>query len=168
MEEIKAEGQQIIFSGVGAHHMNGVAERSTRTTTTKSQTMMLHSMLRWPDQTDIKLWPFAMNHATCLNNIMSRRTLAHCLAWSCDSQQTSNNSSHSTADCNCSCHTHSLQHCTSMMSDMQFLRCRELHLEVDTWQVEREMNSESAGAAALAVEMKVKTNIKSPQTLIMS
>ena len=115
MEEIKAEGQQIIFSGVGAHHMNGVAERSTRTTTTKSQTMMLHSMLRWPDQTDIKLWPFAMNHATCLNNIMSRRTLAHCLAWSCDSQQTSNNSSHSTADCNCSCHTHSLQHCTSMI-----------------------------------------------------
>ena len=43
MDEIKAEGQRITFSGVGAHHMNGVAERSTRTTITKSRTMMLQS-----------------------------------------------------------------------------------------------------------------------------
>ena len=72
MEEIKAEGQRITFSGVGAHHMNGVAERSMRTTITKSRTMMLHSMLRWPDQTDVELWPFAMNHATDLNNIIPK------------------------------------------------------------------------------------------------
>ena len=70
MEEIKAEGQRITFSGVGAHHMNGVAERSMRTTITKSRTMMPHSMLRWPDQTDVELWPFAMNHATDSNNVI--------------------------------------------------------------------------------------------------
>ena len=72
MEEIEAEGQRITFSGVGAHHMNGVTKRSMGTTITKSQTMMLHSMLRWPDQTDVELWP-------CMVQWQSKKHGACCL-----------------------------------------------------------------------------------------
>jgi hypothetical protein len=39
------KGQTITFSGVGAHHQNGAAERAIKTITSWSRTMMLHAIL---------------------------------------------------------------------------------------------------------------------------
>jgi hypothetical protein len=44
-----------MFSGVGAHHQNGVAEHSTRTVTQWAQSMLFHSILHWPEVADLKL-----------------------------------------------------------------------------------------------------------------
>jgi hypothetical protein len=68
LEHIHAMDQEIDFSGVGAHHQNGVAERAIRTVTEWARTMLLHAMLHWPDEVDLDLWPFAMDHAIYLWN----------------------------------------------------------------------------------------------------
>ena len=60
--------QQLKFSGVGAHHQNGVAERSIRTVTEKARTMMQHSYHHWPDEFQVHLWPFALDYACWLHN----------------------------------------------------------------------------------------------------
>ena len=70
LNELIENGQGITVSGVGAHHQNGVAERAIRTTVTKSRTMLLHAMLRWPEQTSSDFWPMAMQHASYLVNIV--------------------------------------------------------------------------------------------------
>ena len=72
MAEILKNEQFLTVSGVGAHHQNGVAERAIRTVVTKSRTMLLHAMLRWPDETTTDLWPMAMQHACDLNNIIPK------------------------------------------------------------------------------------------------
>jgi hypothetical protein len=64
--------QEIDFSGVGAHHQNGVAERGIRTVTEWSRTMLLHAMLHWPDEVSLDLWPFALDHAIYLWNHLPR------------------------------------------------------------------------------------------------
>eukprot|EP00980_Cylindrotheca_fusiformis_P019967 scaffold7036_cov69-Cylindrotheca_fusiformis.AAC.1 len=72
MEAISQAGQGLTVSGVGAHHQNGIAERSIRTVVTKARTMLLHAQLRWPEQTSIDLWPMAMQHASFLNNVIPK------------------------------------------------------------------------------------------------
>ena len=61
--------QGFTFSGVGAHHQNGVAERAIRTVVTRARVMMLHAALRWPAMTDASLWPMALSHSVHLWNI---------------------------------------------------------------------------------------------------
>jgi hypothetical protein len=70
---IQRNNQTIDFSGVGAHHQNGVAERAIQTITSWARTMMLHSIIMWPDQADLALWPFALDHAVYLWNNMPQR-----------------------------------------------------------------------------------------------
>jgi hypothetical protein len=65
--------QGLSFSGVGAHHQNGVAERTIRTVVTRARVMMLHAAMRWPEVVDASLWPMALSHATYLWNITPRR-----------------------------------------------------------------------------------------------
>jgi hypothetical protein len=65
-------GQTIDFSGVGAHHQNGVAERAIGTVTRLARAMMLHQAIMWPDRADLKHWPFAMDHAVYLWNNLPR------------------------------------------------------------------------------------------------
>ena len=43
--------QTIDFSGIGAHRHNGITERAVRTVSTCACTMILHSMLHWPEET---------------------------------------------------------------------------------------------------------------------
>ncbi len=75
MEHINSMDQLIDFSGVGAHHQNGVAERNIRTVTEWARTMMLHAVLHWPDEVDLDLWPFALDHAVYLwNHLPNERT----------------------------------------------------------------------------------------------
>ena len=56
------------YSGVGAHGQNGVAERAIQTVVTSARTMMLHQALLWPEQFDMRLWPFALDQAAYLYN----------------------------------------------------------------------------------------------------
>ena len=56
------------FAGVGAHHHNGVAERSIQTIMSISRAMMIHSAIHWPDMADTGLWPMAVKQATFLWN----------------------------------------------------------------------------------------------------
>ena len=67
-DEITACDQTIDFSGVGAHHQNGVAERAIATVTRFARAMMLQQAIMWPDRADLRHWPFAMDHAAFLWN----------------------------------------------------------------------------------------------------
>ena len=58
------------YAGVGAHHHNGVAERSIQTVMSIARTMLLHSAIHWPDVADASLWPLAVDHAVRLHNYM--------------------------------------------------------------------------------------------------
>jgi hypothetical protein len=42
-------GQSLCFSGVGAHHHNGVAEQAIQTVTNMACAIMLHATLHWPE-----------------------------------------------------------------------------------------------------------------------
>ena len=68
LQDINLQKQNIKFSGVGAHHQNGVAERSIQTVTQLAQSMMCHATIMWPDQANLELWPFAMGHACYIYN----------------------------------------------------------------------------------------------------
>jgi hypothetical protein len=70
---LENKGQTISFSGVGAHHQNGAAERASKTINYWAQTMMLHTILHWPEQTTLNMWPFTMDHAVnCWNHLPSK------------------------------------------------------------------------------------------------
>jgi hypothetical protein len=72
-EHVQQQGQQLEFSGVGAHHQNGVAERAIQTVTNWARTMLLHSCLHWPVATNLLLWPFALEHAVLLWNNLPKK-----------------------------------------------------------------------------------------------
>mgnify|MGYP000344943232 CR=1 FL=1 len=67
-EECRSCNQTITFSGVGAQHENGVAERGIQTIMQSARAMMMHTILSWPDQANLSLWPFAVDHAVYLWN----------------------------------------------------------------------------------------------------
>jgi hypothetical protein len=50
------------FSSVRAHHQPSIAERAIGTITSWARTMMLHSIIHWPDSANLELWLFAMDH----------------------------------------------------------------------------------------------------------
>ena len=65
-DNLELRHQEMSYSGVGAHGQNGVAERAIQTMVHSSRTMMLHQALLWPEHFDMRLWPFAMEHAVHL------------------------------------------------------------------------------------------------------
>jgi hypothetical protein len=73
---LELNGQPFAFSGTGAHHQNGVAERAIQTVTRWARAMLLHSIMMWPDQADLSLWPFALDHAVYLWNHIPCKTLS--------------------------------------------------------------------------------------------
>ncbi|KAL7478027.1 hypothetical protein ACHAW6_003813, partial [Cyclotella cf. meneghiniana] len=60
--------QRLSFSGVGAHHQNGVAERSIQTIANMARASMIHASLRWPDRPILDFWPLAMSYAIWVYN----------------------------------------------------------------------------------------------------
>jgi hypothetical protein len=54
--------------GVNAHHQNGIAERHIRSITECARTMLIHTMLSWPDIITENLWPYAFRLAVNLHN----------------------------------------------------------------------------------------------------
>ena len=67
-DDLQRKKQSIRFSGVGAHHQNGVAERSIRTVSESARSMLIHAAIHWPEETSIHLWPFAMDYAIYVYN----------------------------------------------------------------------------------------------------
>jgi hypothetical protein len=61
-------GQSLSFSGVGAHHQNGVAERSIGTVSRLARANLIHLQLCWPDRANLNLWALAMNYAVWVYN----------------------------------------------------------------------------------------------------
>ena len=60
--------QTMDYSGVGAHHANGKAERAIQTIMNAARAMLLHACVHWPQETDINLWPFAVQYAAYIWN----------------------------------------------------------------------------------------------------
>ena len=76
IHDLEILNQTISFSGTGAHHQNGVAERAIGTITRWARTMLLHAVIHWPDKIDLALWPFAVDYAIYLwNNIPQKDSL---------------------------------------------------------------------------------------------
>ena len=63
MEELLKKHKKIRFSGAGASHQNGAAERAIKTVVTMVRTMLVHAALRFPEDTfSTDIWPMAMDY----------------------------------------------------------------------------------------------------------
>ena len=69
MECLLEQKQSIRFSGVGAAHQNGVAERNIKTIVDIARTILIHAAIH-SEQGHItaELWPMAMDHAVWIYN----------------------------------------------------------------------------------------------------
>jgi hypothetical protein len=52
----------IVYSGVGAHHQNGIAEQAICTVSESARAMLLHAAIHWPKEILLDLWPLAMGY----------------------------------------------------------------------------------------------------------
>jgi hypothetical protein len=67
--------QDLSFSGVGAHHQNGVAERAIGTVCCLARANLIHMMLCWPDKCNINLWGLALLYAVWIHNRIPKDSL---------------------------------------------------------------------------------------------
>ena len=70
MDEVNRGLQNNMFSRVGAHHQNRIAERGIQSNVTKERTLLIHAGICWPDATDKSLWPMAVDYALHHHNHM--------------------------------------------------------------------------------------------------
>ena len=70
--------QKVDFSGVGAQHQNGVAERNIKTVAFWACANMLYVKYHWPQHTSIKLWPMAINYAVWVFNHLPQADTGLC------------------------------------------------------------------------------------------
>jgi transposase InsO family protein len=68
MNSIEEKGQTISFSGVGAHHQNGIAEKRIGDLQRRATTLLLHAQRRWPDAINTHLWTYAIRAANDSRN----------------------------------------------------------------------------------------------------
>ena len=67
-QDCDQQGQKYTFSGVGAHHQNGVAERNIQTVACWARASMIHAAMRWPAKAAVKYWPMAISYAVWVFN----------------------------------------------------------------------------------------------------
>ena len=72
MNNIESGLQNIKFSGVGAQHQNGIAERTLQSILSKARTILIHAAIRWPSMLEMNLWPMAVDYAVYHHNHMPR------------------------------------------------------------------------------------------------
>ena len=69
MEELLKKQKKIRFSGAGASHQNGAAERAIKMVVTMARTMLMNAALRCPEDTlSTDIWPMAMYYAVWVYN----------------------------------------------------------------------------------------------------
>jgi transposase InsO family protein len=78
MKSIKRKNQTISFSGVGAHHQNGIAEKRIGDLQRSATTLLLHAQRRWPDAISTYLWPYALRAANDSRNTYPNRQNMEC------------------------------------------------------------------------------------------
>jgi hypothetical protein len=78
MTSIEKSKQSISFSGVGAHHQNGVAEKRIGDLQRKATALLLHAQRRWPDAISIYLWPYALRAANDSRNSLPNKASLEC------------------------------------------------------------------------------------------
>lgn len=68
-EDFDEKNQKLTYSGVCAHHQNGVAEKKIQLLQTMARSMLIHAKHKWPKTVSTHLWPYAIFYVTyCLNN----------------------------------------------------------------------------------------------------
>ena len=70
VNNIESSLQNIKFSGVGAHHQNGIAEHAIQSILSKAQTILMHAAICWPSMVETNLWPMAVDYAVYHHNHM--------------------------------------------------------------------------------------------------
>jgi len=60
IEDLKAQGQSIMYCGVNAHHQNGKAEKRIRDLQERTRIVLLHAMQQWPNAITPHLWAYAL------------------------------------------------------------------------------------------------------------
>ena len=69
MEEMLKNQQKIRFSGSGDSHQNGAAERAIKMVFTMTRTMLMHAVLRYPEDTlSTDIWPITKDYAVWVYN----------------------------------------------------------------------------------------------------
>ena len=64
MEDMLKNQQNIRFSGDGASHQNGAADRTIKTAVTMARTILMHAAIRCTEDTlSTDIWPMEMNYA---------------------------------------------------------------------------------------------------------
>ena len=64
MEDLLKKHQNIKFSGYGASHKNGAADRVINTVVIMSRTMLMHAAIRCPEDTlSTDIWSMAMYYS---------------------------------------------------------------------------------------------------------
>jgi Reverse transcriptase (RNA-dependent DNA polymerase) len=66
------QNQRLTFTGVNAHHQNGIAERRIEELQAMARTMLLHAQRRWPSAITANLWPYAIRMASDAMNATPR------------------------------------------------------------------------------------------------
>jgi hypothetical protein len=78
MTSIEKNKQTISFSGVGAHHQNGVAEKRIGDLQRKATALLLHAQRWWPAAISIYLWPYALRAANDSRNSFPNKASLEC------------------------------------------------------------------------------------------
>jgi hypothetical protein len=78
MSSIEKSKQAISFSGVGAHHQNGVAKKRIGDLKRKATALLLHAQRKWPDAISIYLWTYALRAANDSRNSFPSKTSMEC------------------------------------------------------------------------------------------
>ncbi len=76
-QDVTNKMQTQSFSGIDAQHQNAHAERDIQTFSYWAMSMMIHASIHWPSDKsdDIRLWAFAVKHATWLYNRLLQKEL---------------------------------------------------------------------------------------------
>jgi len=71
-DEVKKGSQLITYSGIGAQHQNGVAERAFCMVVELAHTMLIYAAIRNTEFVEVLLWHFALLHSCHIWNLVPK------------------------------------------------------------------------------------------------
>ena len=77
IQDVKSNGQTISYCGVNAHFQNGITEKHTKDISEQAMKQLLHAQARWPEATNVALWPYALRSASYLLNSLPNTNNGH-------------------------------------------------------------------------------------------